>query len=249
MKLNHFHIIPILILGSSASLWSILETRFLMPLLWMGFLSLFIFWTNRNEWRKLVRRILHVGFMLILVSLLQVVFRREGSVFLSIGRLPLVYSGAVREAVLIWIRYMILFMSAALFLQKPSFEIVTFLNRIGFSMRFCLLMLAAFRMIPSIFMEAKRVLFFLRFRGIRIRTLPFTQKIRAFRQFAYALLMQSMETVFATGYGIAGRGFRSTGAGRLPVDTPMRARDYMLITCSLMLSAGGLWMRSLLTGT
>ena len=110
-------------------------------------------------------------------------------------------------------------------------------------MRLCLLLLTALRMIPLIFNEAKQILFFLRFRGIRFTSLSITQKIKASKQLMYALLMRGMDTVFYSGYILEVRGFGVDKADRLSNRNPIHAADIALIGVILTLNAVGLFIR------
>src|SRR4030042_6934333 len=127
------HFSTILLLGISVSIWAILATDYFMPVLWLTILCLFVIFTNPHEFKHFFRRFAQIGATLAVVSLLQIIFRREGKVLLSWHQIDLVFSIGLREAILLWIRFMLLFVLANILAQVSLFNFLLFINKIGIS--------------------------------------------------------------------------------------------------------------------
>ena len=107
---SNFHFLTILTVGCSATLWAVYESHFIMPLFWLLFLAVWILFIAPKEFTMFLRRFYQVGLLLTIVSLVQIIFRRQGEILLSIKGFPLIFSVGIGEAILLWIRYMIIFM-------------------------------------------------------------------------------------------------------------------------------------------
>ena len=113
------HFATILTLGISASFWAVFSERIMIPLGWLIAVSAVVFTIHPAEFTRFMHRFLKIGLTLVAVSVLQIVFRREGAIILSIESFHLIYENGLREAVLLWIRFMIIF-SLAFLLARIS---------------------------------------------------------------------------------------------------------------------------------
>jgi energy-coupling factor transporter transmembrane protein EcfT len=235
------HFFSFLFIGISASLWAIFDVRFLMPLSWLIFISLLITINNRKEIRSFTRRFLQIGVTLLGISLLQIIFRREGLVLVTINNFPLIWSEGLREAALLWIRFMIIFSFAYLFIQFPIFKFLVFTNKMRLPLNLSYLLLSTFKLIPFIFSEAKRSLLFMRFRGIQFSKLAVGDKIAAIKQLIFALLMRSIHYLSYSALALELRGYGRNDAVKIPETYPLRRVDYFVLFLTLFLNGIGFY--------
>ncbi|MCI0496119.1 energy-coupling factor transporter transmembrane protein EcfT [candidate division KSB1 bacterium] len=219
----------ILLLGISSSVWAIAAQDYVMPIIWLVILLAIVSIDNPHEFQFFLKRFSQIGVTLISISLLQIIFRRAGTVVLAVHQFPLVYSEGLREAILLWIRFMILFVLARVFAQVSLFHFLLFMNKSRFSLEMSLLLLTTLKLIPFIFTEAKRALWFLCFRGINIRQLSLRHKFWALKKLLYPLLMRGMHYTSYSALALELRGYGKRGAYRIPQAYPLQGIDWILI--------------------
>lgn len=239
---SSLHFVTILVIGFSATMWAIYETRFIMPLIWLILLSLWIIFSNPAEFNMFLRRFYKIGSLLFIVSLLQIIFRREGEIILSIRGFSVIFSIGLREALLLWMRFMILFMLACLLAQVSLFDFLLFLNKIGVSLQFSLLLLTTLKFIPFIFDEAKRGLWTIRFRGIDINNLSLKGKYLIFRKLLIPLLFRGIHYASFSSLALELRGYGVSGRIRIPHAYPLKAHDYFVLMGIILINLYGIFM-------
>jgi energy-coupling factor transporter transmembrane protein EcfT len=237
---NTLHFLTILVAGSSASLWAVFSTNYLMPLLWFIVLFTWIVVRESHEIKKFFKLIMQIGSVLLVVSLFQIIFRRHGTVVFSINNFPLVYSEGLMEAVLLWIRYMLIFMLAYIFSQVPFFNFFLFLNKIRIPMKFALLLLTALKFLPYIYDEAQKGLWSLRFRGFDPKALSWKQKYIALRKLLNPLLFRGIQYVSYSSLALELRGYGLPGKVKMKVPYPIRIIDYLLLLFVMIINLLGI---------
>lgn len=240
---SKFHFLSILFIGCSATLWAVYETKFLMPLLWLFFLTIWILLIAPAEFKMFLRRLYQVALLLIMVSLLQIVFRRQGDILLSIKSFPIVFSTGLREAILLWIRFMIIFMLAYIFAQVPVFEFLLFLNKIKISLEFSLILLTTLKFIPFIFNEAKKGLWTIRFRGTDIRHLSLTGKYNTLKKLLMPLLFRGIHYASFSSLALELRGYGAINRVKIAQDYPLKMIDYGVLIFVLMVNLAGIFIK------
>jgi len=233
------HFLTFLFIGLSASMWAIFDVRFFMPIAWLIFLCILVTVNNPHEFSKFFKRFTQIGATLLVISILQIVFRRDGNILLTFGNFPLVYSVGLREAILLWIRFMIIFALAYVLAGISIFKFLLFSNKAGFSMNLSLLLLITLKLIPFIFSEAKRSLWFLRFRGIQFGNLPLRRKFVATKQLIFSLLMRSIDYASYSALALEMRGYGKTDAGKIQQAYPLKCIDWGLIGLTIFLNIFG----------
>lgn len=241
---KELHFLTFLAIGFSATLWAIFDIRIMMPISWLIFLCILVLLNNPQEFSIFFRRFSKIGAMLLLLSLLQIIFRREGKVLLAIHNFPVVFLIGLREAILLWIRFMIIFELAYIFAQISIFKFLLFSNKVGLSLNLSLLLLITFKLIPFIFAEAKRGLWFLKFRGIRFGDLSIRDKFMAIRQLIFALLIRSIDYVSYAALVLELRGYGRANVGKIPRAYPLKRNDLSLIGLTIFLNVFGLLIYS-----
>lgn len=236
------HFLTILIIGCSASLWAVYETKFLFPLLWLIFLSIWIVMSSPSEFKMFFRRFSQIGSLLLIVSLVQIIFRRSGIILLSIKGFPLVFSDGFREAILLWIRFMILFMLAYIFARVSLFEFLLFLNKIGVSLQLSLLLLTTLKFIPFIFEEAKKGLWAIRFRGIDINSLSIKGKYITLKKLLMPLLFRGIHYASFSSLALELRGYGMSGRIRIPYSYPLKVHDSFVLVGVLFINLCGFFV-------
>jgi len=236
-----FHFITILTIGCSATLWAVYETNYFMPLFWLFFLAFWILLTAPKEFTRFLRRFSQVGLVLIIVSLIQIIFRRQGEILLSIKGFPVIFSVGLREAILLWIRYMIIFMLAYIFARVSLFEFLLFLNNIKVSLPFSLLLLTTLKFIPFIFDEAKKGLWTIRFRGIDIRKLSIKGKYLTFKKLLMPLLFRGIHYASYSSLALELRGYGTVGRVKIPQTYPLKMIDYCVLFFVLIVNLAGIF--------
>ncbi|MBN2414345.1 hypothetical protein JXO52_00810 [bacterium] len=237
------NIISLLLMGLSATAWAVAGQSVVMPLVWLALLLFFILVMQPEDIPYFLRRLLKTATVLVGVSLLQVLFRRSGRPLVSVAGVELVFSDGFREAVLLWIRFMILFLLARVMACASIFQFLVLGDKMKIPLNFSLLLLLTVKLLPFIYAEGRRVLWFFRFRGISFRSLPLREKSVAVKQLASAVLLRSVEYVFHSALTLELRGYGQPRTGRIPARIPFRAADLGLILLTLILNVAGLLFR------
>ena len=237
-----FHFLLLLILGISSSLWAVMDKNGLMSAIWLFTLWSMVWIINTREIRRFFKRLIHIGSALIIFSLLQIIFRRQGAVLLKAGEFVIVTSEGLRESILLWIRFMILFALAFIMARVSLFNFLLFSNKIRIPLNMGLLLLMTMKLIPFIFSEAKRGLWFFRFRGLRIREISVRQRIIAGRQLVYTLLMRSMDYLSDSALALELRGYGRSGHIHLSESYPLCRKDWVGICILCFLNGFGFWI-------
>lgn len=237
---KQLNFVSILFLGISASLWAIAATNYIMPIIWLLVLCILVILNSPYEFSRFFKRFAQIGLALVIISLVQILFRREGVVLISWNQFPLVFSVGLREAILVWIRFMILFVLANIFAQISLFNFLLFVNKIGLSLKLSFLFLTTLKLIPFIFSEAKRALWFLRFRGIQISKLSISNKFLALRKLLFPLLMRGIHYTSYSALALEARGYGEVGTKKIPQAYPLRLWDFGFILLTLILNGFGL---------
>ncbi len=237
---RQIHFLSILILGISSSVWAVAAKHYLMPLIWLGLLSILVITHDPGEFRHFIKRFTQLGSALIIVSFIHILFRREGAILFRWNDIPLIYSDGAREAILVWIRFMILFVLAKIFTQVSLFHFLVFLNKLGLSLQMSLLFQTTLKLIPFIFYEARKALWFLRFRGIDLRSLSIKHKFSAIRKLLYPLLIRGIHYASYSALALETRGFGVVQKVKIDQKYPLRFIDYSIISITLLLNFWGL---------
>lgn len=236
------HFVTILFLGISSSLWAISAKSYLMPMAWLVILFSLVTLNNPREFKYFLKRFAQIGTTLIIISILQIIFRREGTVLFVWRQYPLIYSEGLREAILLWIRFMILFELANVFAHISLFNFLLFLNKLRLPLKLSLLFLNTLKLIPFIFSEAKQALWFLRFRGIQMSKLSIRNKFLALRKLLFPLLMRGIHYTSYSALALELRGYGETGPKKIPMRYPLRLVDYGFILFIFILNGIGFFI-------
>ena len=237
---NTLHFFTILVAGCSSSFWVVASSHYLLPLLWLVFFSVWIVVREPSEFKKFIKRFSQIGSALIVVSLFQIIFRRHGTVVFSFNEVPFVYSDGLMESVLLWIRYMIIFMLAYIFAQVPVFNFFLFLNKVRIPMQFSLLLLTALKFLPFIYDEARKGLWSLRFRGFDPKTLNLKEKIFVLRKLFKPLLFRGIHYVSFSSLALELRGYGISGWVKIPAAYPLKLVDYCLLLLVMIINVFGI---------
>ncbi|MDZ7319029.1 MAG: energy-coupling factor transporter transmembrane protein EcfT [candidate division KSB1 bacterium] len=236
------HFLTMFLLGGSATAWAVYAKALLMPLIWLLLLSFWIIISAPSEFKMFWRRFYHLGLLLFVVSFLQIIFRRQGAVLVSLAGMPLVYSEGLREAVLLWIRLSILFMLAFYFAQASVFEFLIVMNKIRLPLQLSLLLLTTLKFIPFVFDEAQRGLWTIRFRGIDVGKLKLREKLLMFRKLLIPILFRGMHFASYSSLALELRGYGISGRIIIDQRYPLRWLDYLLLVVVVATNAFGIWV-------
>ena len=223
------HFLTILLAGCSASLWVVVSTQYLLPLMWLAFFSIWIVMSEPKEFKKFIKRFSQIGSALLVVSLFQIIFRRNGTVVFSLFDVSLIFSDGLLEAILLWIRYMIIFMVAYLFAQVSLFSFILFLNKIRVPMQLSLLFLTALKFLPFIYEEARKGVLSLRFRGFDLKDLSLKEKYIALTKIFKPLLFRGIHYVSFSSLALELRGYGVTERVKINDEYPLMISDYIII--------------------
>lgn len=233
---KELHFFTFFIIGSSASYWTIFSNFFFIPVIWLLFLLILMCYLNLENTYNIVKRFLKFGLALLFFSLLHIIFRREGTILVSFLNIPLIYSHGLREALLLWLRFLNLFALASLFARMSPFKLILFLSKINVPLNFNLLLLTTLRIFPFIVAEATNGLWFLRFRGIQLESLPFRGKIKAGRQLLYSLIIKSLYYGFYSALALELRGYGGNLGGKINQKYQLLVIDYLILGIVLIMN-------------
>ena len=233
------HFLTILVAGGSATLWAVYTTGFVMPLLWLIFLVLWIAVLSPGEFKMFLRRFSQIALLLLVISLIQIVFRRQGTVVYAFQGFPLIFSEGLTEAILLWIRFMIIFILAFIFGQVPLFDFFLFLNKIRIPFQLSLLLLTTIKFIPFIFEEAKKGLWTTRFRGIQLRTMGLKNKFILLRKILVPMLFRGMDFVFFSSLALELRGYGVEERVEINRPYPLRSGDVIALVLIFIFNTWG----------
>ncbi len=229
MLFQRLHLFSLLLLVSTVSLWAILADHYTVPLMWLLILSVMVLIHRKTEFIAFMRRFLQIGGGLMVISILQIVFRREGDVILSYRGFNLIYASGLMEAILLWIRFMLLFVMATLISYSSVFYLYRFLVSIHIPLNISMLFSTTIRLIPFIYLEARRILWFFLFRGIRFNELSLKNKLISLKKILYSLLMKSVHYISYSGLALELRGYGVTDYRKMPIPYPLTRSDYIFI--------------------
>jgi len=236
------HIITILFAGISATFWGVYATDIFIPLIWLLLLIVWIAALAPSEFKVFLRRFSQIGLMLCVISIVQIVFRRQGTILFEVHGFPLIFSNGLNEAVLLWIRFMIIFMLAFIFGQIPLFDFFHFLNKIRMPVQMSLIILITLKFIPFIFEEAKKGLWSLRFRGIQLRSLSLKNKYAMIKKILTPLLFRGMHFVAYSALALELRGYGIHGRVRIDRAFYIAFRDVLVLALIVGVNGWGLYM-------
>lgn len=226
-------------------MWAVLARDFVFPLLWLVFLSTWIIASEPNEFKQFFYRFSQIGSMLLMVSLIQIIFRRSGDVVLAFKDFPIIFSDGLNEAILLWIRFMIIFMLAYIFSQVALFEFFIFMNKIHISLQFSLLLLTTIKFIPFIFDVAKKGLWSVRFRGIQLKELSIKNKYLVLRKILIPMLFQGMQYASISSLGLELRGYGVSHSVKVDDQYQLKKHDFFALTCVFVFNLSGLlWLQN-----
>lgn len=235
-----FHFLTILLAGSSATFWAVYTTGFIMPLLWLILLILWIACISPGEFKIFLRRFSQIGALLLVVSFVQIVFRRQGDIVFAFQGFPLIFSDGLTEAILLWIRFMIIFMLAFIFGQVPLFDFFLFLNKIRIPFQLSMLLLVTIKFLPYLYEEAKKGLWTIRFRGIQFGRLSLKNKMLMIRKIFLPMLYRGMHFVSFSSLALELRGYGTERRVKLDRRYPLKFKDVWAIFLIIILNAGGI---------
>jgi len=240
------HPAVLLFLGLTASLWAVADRVGAMSLFWLVALCAMVYHESPAAFGHFFRRLSKLAVTLLLVSVLQIVFRRQGEPLWAVRGVVLITHDGGLEAVLLWIRFLILFALAVLMAGIRLFEFLVLLSRWRVPLQFSLLLAMTLKLIPFMFKEAKRVLFYFRFSGLRMTQLSMKDRFRAVREMMTALLIRSMTYLFDTAMALEMRGWGGAEGVRLHLPLPLSSKDQCLLLAGLGVNLAGLyyyWIR------
>lgn len=235
------HFLTILCAGVSATFWGVYATDFRMPLVWLLLLIGWIAVLAPDEFRVFLRRFSQIGLMLCVISIVQIVFRRQGTILFAFHGFPLIFSNGLNEAILLWIRFMIIFMLAFIFGQIPLFDFFHFLTKIRMPIQMSLIILTTLKFIPFIFEEAKKGLWSIRFRGIQLRNLSLKNKYLMLKMLLIPLLFRGMHFVAYSALALELRGYGVQGRVRIDRAFSIASPDVLVLVLLACVNGWGIY--------
>ncbi len=226
---KELHFFTFLVIGTSASFWAIFSNYFFIPVIWLLFLLTLICYLNYENVIRLLIRFFKFGVVLAFFSLLHLLFRREGTILITFLDFPLIFSNGVQEALLLWLRFLNLFVLASLFARMSPFKFILFCSKINIPLNLNLLLLTTLRIMPFIVGEVKNGLWFLRFRGIHLESLPFREKMKAGRQLLYSLIIKSLQYGSWSALALEMRGYGGISRGKINLKYQLQLIDYLIL--------------------
>ncbi|MDW7679886.1 MAG: energy-coupling factor transporter transmembrane component T [bacterium] len=236
------HFLTLVIFGCCSTGWALYTKSYLVSILWLSTLLLWVILRDPQKVGVFFRRIYQMGSLLLVVSLFQLIFRREGEVLLSWNGFPLIFSAGLREAVLLWMRYLIIFVLAYLIATVSLFKMLLFFNKMRVSTQFSLLLLTTFRFMPFLFREVRKGLWTIRFSGIKIAKLKLFEKYTIIKKLLKPLLFRSVDYAAFSSLGLELRGYGKSSRAIIPVEYPLKAADYLILLLTLVLNLISLYI-------
>ncbi|MCK5147334.1 hypothetical protein KAR48_11295 [bacterium] len=239
------HPAPILFIGLTASLWAVADHRGIMSIIWLIILCSIIYHLQPDEFSHFFRRITKLALTLLFVSFLQILFRRSGQPVLVYKTIVLATHDGMLEAGLLWIRFLILFSLATLLPRISLYQFLVLLGKLRIPLQFGLMLTMTLKLIPGVFKEAKLVMFFFRFSGLRFRKLNIHDRFKSVKEIISALLMRSLAYLPDTALALELRGWDQTTGRRLESPLSMKLKDRMWLTGAIFINLLGLWYYSI----
>lgn len=226
---SKLHFFSILFAGCSATFWAVAARDYFIPVSWLLILIVFVVLTQRTGMKIFVQRFSGIGAVLLIVSLFQIIFRRQGAILFQWNEFPLIYADGLREAFLLWNRFLMIFILAYLFSKIPVFEFFVFLNKIGITIQFSLLLLTTIRFIPFMASEMKKGMWTLKFRGVNLSDLKLKDKYLNVRKILKPLLFRGLQYASYSSLALEMRGYGSYQRVNFPVKYALKLLDYVVI--------------------
>lgn len=223
--INGYHILSFLALTISATYWAVATDTIVISAAWMFFLLALILLTDIRGMKVVTQRLAKFAFALAVVSLYQIVFRRSGEVVWALRSFPLVYADGLRQAVLLWLRYLIIFEVALLFSRMSHFHLFLFLSKCRFSFAFNLLLLVTLRFLPFVSHQVRLAIWTMRFNGADFRGVKLKEKFHLVTKMLKPVLHAGFQYASISALALELRGYGSVDKIDIKQRYPMRWRD------------------------
>ncbi|MBM4403075.1 MAG: energy-coupling factor transporter transmembrane protein EcfT [Candidatus Cloacimonetes bacterium] len=175
--------------------------------------------------------------VLLIVFILQILFRRGGSMIWSYGWFRITSEGLVMGAQVVF-RLSIIYLSAGLLIKlqfndfRNAFALIRLPEELSFMVCFVI------HFIPLLTHRFKDTVILLRYRGLDIRHGSWMRKIKIYRIIALSVLTGLLHNVHYQAIALELRGFRSPGHKTARYRTDLVLLDWLVITLLILL--GGL---------
>ncbi len=228
-EIQKYHLVVILALIISATYWTMATDDALVSAGWLLSLLLLIIFSDVSGLSLLFKRLFKISLLLGIVSLFQIIFRRSGDVLLEINSFPVVYQDGFQQAVLLWMRYMVIFQVAFLFSRIKMFDFFVFLIKSRVSYAFVLLLLVTLRFLPFMAHQARVAFWTMRFHGMDFKKLKLKEKIFYARKLIKPVLHAGIHYAFMSSLALELRGYGTIERIKLQNRYPLRGRDIVFL--------------------
>jgi len=238
MNTRTYLVISIIISTLSLILHSV---EHLLILFGMCILLIFILNPTKKRFALLWRRLRFLLILIIILFIMQLLFRHDGSVLFHWKFITL-YSEGMQVALMVSVRLLILLLVVSLLFDIPYYNFVLGLRGWKLPYEICLMVASTFyfvRMFEGQFKITKEQL---RFREISLRKIFLFRKLKAFSAIVFPVVAQAMHTVRYRAIALDLKGFRLHPNRTYYLSHKLKWFDYMIQVLAVLIFVSILYM-------
>lgn len=175
--------------------------------------------------------------LLIFLALIQSIFAPSGTIFLSIGNLPIITSGGLVKGVMMVLRMSIILVSAAIVTTSTSREIIQGFVQWKIPYEIAFMVSIGVRFLPLLTEEIKDTLTAIQLRGVELKKIPMRKRIKIYSYIFMPIVLGTIIKSQELSTAMEMRAFRAYPRRTSYMVLKMKPSDYTVISMSIILCA------------
>ncbi|MCL2353432.1 MAG: energy-coupling factor transporter transmembrane protein EcfT [Defluviitaleaceae bacterium] len=180
---------------------------------------------------KLSKRLKRLLQVMVIITLLQSIFRASGPVILYIGNFPLLTAGGVAMGVLVAFRFLIFLAGAFMFTLYPVRSLIQGMVQIKMPYELAYMVSIGIRFIPQFAESMQDSLTALQLRGMVFEELKFKKRMSIYSYLLLPTLMSALKQARELANSMDMRAFRANPKRTTFYTLRFKARDWVLLFC------------------
>ncbi len=220
--------------------FSILFTNvvYLLGVFFFSILLLVLFGADyKLLWNKLRRFI----YILIGVSIIQIIFVRTGAPLVRVGEVTLIYEDGFFRGISMALRFFTLISSAAIMASENSRRVIASLSKLKIPYTFSFMIMLTLRFIPFFMESFTDAMVSIQLRGIEVEKIPFGKRIRLYGYLLSPVVADAIIKSQDLAMAMESRGFGAMKKRTTYIEVKMSAVDVVSIIVLVTLSVIALY--------
>lgn len=178
--------------------------------------------------------------LLLGVSLIQLIFTRNGTVLVEIGSFSLIYVEGLEKCLCMALRFIIIFTSAGVMANENSRYVIAALTKAKVPYIFSFMMMISIRFIPFFADSFSDALVAIQLRGIELERLKIGKKVRIYGHILLPVVADAIVKSQELALAMEARGFGALPRRTSYLDPVLSPRDWLMMGVLLASFALGL---------